>query len=109
MSLSTHVLDTAAGTTAAGIPVSVERSGPDGWSRVGGGVTDRDGRIADLIEETVPAPHRLIFDVSGYLAARQQPQFWGDIVITFHITDPAAHHHIPLLLSPFGYSTYRGS
>lgn len=99
MSLSTHVLDAAAGRPAAGLPVRLER--------VDGTVlaerrTDADGRVKDL-----PAPesgvHRLIFDTGGL------SPFYPSVTIDFHVTDPAEHHHVPLLLSPYSYSTYRGS
>ncbi len=98
MSLSTHVLDTGKGRPAAGIRVRLELHDA-GWRTVADGVTDSDGRIAgwDTAETGV---YRLVFEVDG--------EFYPEVVVTFRVTD-ASHYHVPLLLSPFGYSTYRGS
>lgn len=110
MSLSTHVLDTAAGVPAAGVAVVAERSGDDGWVELSRGRTDADGRVAELAGGALTAgSHRLIFDVSGYFSSRGVTAFWAEITIAFDVADPGQHHHVPLLLSPFGYSTYRGS
>ena len=74
------------------------------------GVTDTDGRIAKLLEGPLPAGHyRLIFDTGDYFRARSVPGFYPQVTIEFEVRDPGQHHHVPLLLSPFGYSTYRGS
>jgi 5-hydroxyisourate hydrolase len=109
MSLSTHVLDMAAGRPAEGVPVRLERSGgPDvagldvGWTAVAEVVTDGDGRAGGLPLPAVGL-YRLVFDT----AARSP--FFPEVVITFRVADPAQHHHVPLLLAPYGYSTYRGS
>ncbi|AEA24002.1 hydroxyisourate hydrolase [Pseudonocardia dioxanivorans] len=98
MSLSTHVLDAATGSPAAGMRVSLEG--------VGSAVTDDDGRarFADL---PAPGTWRLVFDTGAWFGDR--PHFHPEVVVTFTVTDPAAHLHVPLLLSPFAYSTYRGS
>ncbi|WP_370324375.1 hydroxyisourate hydrolase [Euzebya sp.] len=111
MSLSTHVLDTAGGAPAVGVPVRVERDTGDGdWVEVARGETDDDGRIADLVPgDLEPGPWRITFDSGTWFADQGTTTFWGDIVVAFVVADPAAHHHVPLLLSPFGYSTYRGS
>lgn len=99
--LSTHVLDTAAGRPAAGVPVRLEtRSG----EQLGEGVTDADGRVPALGPELVAGDYVLRFDVATYAAG-----FYPEVVVVFTIADPAQHHHVPLLLSPYGYSTYRGS
>ncbi|MFF3436772.1 hydroxyisourate hydrolase [Streptosporangium sp. NPDC002721] len=112
MSLSTHVLDAALGRPAAGVAVRLERPGsPDGTGRGGEvlaeGVTDADGRIAGWT--CGAGEHRLVFDTGGYFAARAVKAFYPRVSIDFTVTDPAEHHHVPLLLSPFAYSTYRGS
>lgn len=104
--LSTHVLDSALGRPAAGVAVTV--STPDGTQT--SGVTDSDGRIAELL----PGPldggvHRVRFDTAGYWAAKGQRGFYPEVVIAFEVVDGAEHHHVPLLLSPYAYSTYRGS
>ncbi|MET7989311.1 hydroxyisourate hydrolase [Amycolatopsis sp. NPDC005232] len=102
--VTTHVLDTAAGKPAAGIAVRFERG--DG-TLVASGVTDADGRARDLGPETLePGVYRLVFDTGAYLGPEA---FFPDVTIAFRITDGTAHHHVPVLLSPFAYSTYRGS
>lgn len=110
MSLSTHVLDTAAGAPAVGVPVVAARAEGDEWVELSRGHTDDDGRIGDLVTGALTAgTHRLTFDTGTWFAAQGTQAFWGDIVITFDVREPDQHHHVPLLLSPFGYSTYRGS
>ncbi len=111
MSISTHVLDTARGVPAAGIAVVLQRRTADTWATVGEGVTDDDGRIAGFVdaEGTVAGTHRLTFATAPWFAEQDRATFWDDITITFVVADADAHHHVPLLLSPFGYSTYRGS
>ncbi|HWD03398.1 MAG TPA: hydroxyisourate hydrolase [Amycolatopsis sp.] len=102
--VTTHVLDTVTGKPAAGIAVLFERG--DG-TPIAEGSTDDDGRIRDLGPDTLDAGvYRLIFDTGAYLGPEA---FFPDVTITFRITEPAAHHHVPVLLSPFAYSTYRGS
>jgi 5-hydroxyisourate hydrolase len=105
MSLSTHVLDTAAGRPAAEVPVRLEARHPDGWQPVADGRTNADGRVAGwtIHDEGV---YRLVFDTGAY---HGPDAFYPEVVVAFRITDPGEHYHVPLLLSPFGYSTYRGS
>lgn len=108
--ITTHVLDTAHGKPASGVPIELDHRGKDGaWTRLGAGVTDADGRLKTLL----PAGHALEagtyalrFDIAAYHHGRG---FFPEVRIVFAITDPKQHHHVPLLLSPFGYSTYRGS
>lgn len=110
--ITTHVLDISRGRPAEGIPVTLEIEAAGGWKMVGKGTTNADGRISDLLsnEATVAAGvYRLIFDTGKYFAARQLEAFYPQVTVVFKITDPAQHYHVPLLLSPFGYSTYRGS
>lgn len=121
VSISTHVLDTARGAPAAGIEVTLERVGKDGGaSLVGGGRTDVDGRIPAMLG-TSPGDasgvsdagtvFRLRFATGAYLAASGRAAFYPEITIAFR-ADPAdarQHYHVPLLLNPFGYTTYRGS
>lgn len=114
MSISTHVLDTATGTPAVGLAYSLVRADPsssDGSGAVlAAGVTDDDGRGPDLSGVAVPAGiYRMTFDTGGYQRTRGADGFYPEAVVCFEVTDPAAHHHVPLILSPFGYSTYRGS
>ena len=118
MTLSTHVLDAARGAPAAGVPVRWETRDDHGaWVLTGSGVTDGDGRIgaaAWLTAVAGPVPliagrHRLVFDVEAWADAAEP--FFPAVTITFAVAVPRAgtHHHVPLLLSPYAYSTYRGS
>lgn len=92
--------------------VSLELVASDGTARtLGSGSTDADGRLADLLP---PGPvdsgtYRLIFETGRYRAGREEAAFFPRVIIEFTVRSPAEHHHVPLLLSPFGYSTYRGS
>jgi 5-hydroxyisourate hydrolase len=122
--ISTHVLDVAAGCPAAGMRVRLERS-TSAAEVIAAASTDNDGRVAGLGPEALPAgTYRLIFDTGGYLTRRQEsgeagrdgaagtraPPFFPEVTVTFTVTgEPGRHYHVPLLLSPFGYSTYRGS
>ena len=110
MSLSTHVLDTARGRPAAGVRVTVELRDGDGWRGVGGGVTDADGRVPGLLEGPLSAgTHRLTFETGAWFQAQGVAGFYPEVTVDCQIEDPWAHYHVPLLLSPYGYSTYRGS
>jgi 5-hydroxyisourate hydrolase len=102
--ITTHVLDTAQGRPASGVPVRLEVREPQGWTPLGAGQTDADGRLKTLVKgELRVGTYRLIFDTQARSA------FFPEVSIVFAITEPGAHVHVPLLLSPFGYSTYRGS
>jgi 5-hydroxyisourate hydrolase len=111
MSLSTHVLDAVHGSPAAGVAVVVEHQRSAGvWTIAAQGATDDDGRIGDLAPSLEPGVYRLSFAVEDYFAASGvEDSFYPSITITFRVTDPARHYHVPILLSPFAYSTYRGS
>jgi 5-hydroxyisourate hydrolase len=112
MSLSTHVLDTASGRPAAGVAVRLDSQGPGGtWAPAGSGHTDPDGRLRDWLPAGVPCAgrHRLVFDTAAYFAALGVASFFPEVSVDFEITAAGEHHHVPLLLSPFGYSTYKGS
>ena len=107
--ISTHVLDTALGRPAAGVPVTLERATDN--RVVGRGMTDADGRLRDLVSSKTPLDegvYRLRFDVGAYFAATSRAAFYPEVVILFRITNDE-HYHVPLLLNPFGYSTYRGT
>jgi len=107
MGVTTHVLDTASGRPAARVPVQLERLEAGTWRLVGGGETDDDGRLRTLLPDG-PAPpghYRIRFDTRAYLGP---DAFFPAVQIEFVVRDDR-HHHVPLLLSPFGYSTYRGS
>lgn len=110
-SISTHVLDTSRGRPAAGVPIVLEQRG-DGrnWIEVGRGATDADGRLRDFLRVPFAAgEYRLTFDTESYFRTHGLEGFFAEVQIAFIVRDPGAHHHVPLLLSPYGYSTYRGS
>lgn len=107
MTVSTHVLDASRGTPAAGVPVTLSRLA-DGWLELESGTTDADGRHRFSAEPPAGAC-RLTFGTGAYFAARGVPAFYPEVVITFTVPEAAGHFHVPLLLSPFAYSTYRGS
>jgi 5-hydroxyisourate hydrolase len=110
--ITTHVLDISLGRPAAGVPVvlEVEEVGT-GWRAVGRSATDKDGRLGDLLAEgaLVEGTYRLTFDTHAYFADRKVQALYPQVSVVFSVRDAAEHYHIPLLLSPFGYSTYRGS
>lgn len=111
-SITTHVLDTAAGRPAAGVPVRLERWVGAAWSSLGQGITDADGRLRDLLpagQRVEAGRYRLTFDTGAYFRASGEPGFYPEVPVVFEIRDATQHHHVPLLLSRYGYSTYRGS
>jgi 5-hydroxyisourate hydrolase len=110
--ITTHVLDTAGGRPARGVGVRLEIRAPGGrFRRLAAAKTDANGRIADLLPEgrLKRGIYRMVFDTRAYFRARRTAAFYPEISVVFEIRKPAEHHHVPLLLSPFGYSTYRGS
>ncbi|MFE6650202.1 hydroxyisourate hydrolase [Nocardioides sp. NPDC057772] len=109
--ITTHVLDTALGRPAVGVPVRLGRldADTDQISVLADATTDDDGRVTDLGPDQAPAgTYQLRFDTAAYYAATGQECFYPEVLVTFAVTD-RRHHHVPLLLSPFAYSTYRGS
>ena len=104
--ITIHVLDIASGRPAAGIPVTLEREGEHGWHAVGNGVTYADGRLRTLLT-TAPASgtYRITFNTGAYFPTG----FFPSVTITFVVAEGEEHYHVPLLLSPYSYSTYRGS
>lgn len=117
MGLSTHVLDTMHGTPAAGMHVALYTTEGDTATPVKQFVLNEDGRNPDGLlydnNSLQRGTYRLVFDVSGYFKARgvhlAEPNFLGKVSIDFGIADPEQHYHVPLLVSPWSYSTYRGS
>ncbi len=105
MSVSTHVLDSVAGRPAAGIAVRLLA----GEDLLAEGVTDRDGRCRLTDDATRVVTHRLVFATGPWFAEQGRDAFYPEVSIAFVVQEPAEHHHVPLLLSPFAYSTYRGS
>jgi 5-hydroxyisourate hydrolase len=110
--ITTHVLDTARGEPARGVKVRLERAEGDGFAPVGEQVTDVDGRARALVPDAshlVVGRYRLTFETGAYQQSRGATSFFPRVQIEFEITDAALHYHVPLLLSLFGYTTYRGS
>jgi 5-hydroxyisourate hydrolase len=108
--ITTHVLDTSRGYPAAGVPVVLERAVDSSWQAVGGGITDADGRVSDLLSFAPEAGrYRLTFDTGAYFGSIGVGGFYPEVSVTFLVAPGGEHYHVPLLLSPFGYSTYRGS
>jgi 5-hydroxyisourate hydrolase len=110
--ITTHVLDTSVGRPAAGVPVVLEREDRDSWLVVGRGVTDQDGRLRSLMPEGTPpgtGRYRLTFHTKSYHDRTGALAFYPVVVVVFDTAAGESHYHVPLLLSPFGYSTYRGS
>jgi 5-hydroxyisourate hydrolase len=111
--LTTHVLDTSRGKPASGIAVIIERAqGANSWQEVARGVTNSDGRVSEFappIPSLEVSVYRIRFSTGAYFAALGLRAFYPVVEVSFQIDDPSQHYHVPLLLSPFGYSTYRGS
>ena len=109
--LTTHILDTSIGKPAAGISVLLEQKSNPDWKKIAEGISNADGRINDLLAKDAfleSGDYRLSFDTSVYFTKQNKKTFYPKITIEFTIADKS-HYHVPLLLNPFGYSTYRGS
>jgi 5-hydroxyisourate hydrolase len=119
--ISTHVLDIAAGRPAEGMGVRLEHVAPAGPKEIARATTDSAGRITSIGPEQIrPGTYRLVFDTGGYQVRQGRPgtddaafspevSFFPEVTVTFTVADDREHYHVPLLMSPFGYSTYRGS
>lgn len=108
--ITTHVLDTSIGRPAKNVPARLHRVTETGEFLLGESATNADGRIADLLDVPLETGrYRITFDTAAYFAERGVACFYPEVSILFEILDATQHHHVPLLLSPFGYSTYRGS
>ena len=109
--LTTHVLDTASGRPASGLPILLERQLNGRFETAGSGVTNADGRLDNplITDEWQAGIYRIRFDTGTYFATRGVRGFYPYVEVVFEVTHPEEHHHVPLLLSPHGYSTYRGS
>jgi 5-hydroxyisourate hydrolase len=109
--ITTHVLDTALGRPGKAIAIELERDDHGAWLPVSAGATDDDGRLRTLTPAgpVAPGTYRLRFHTAAYLATHHSGGFFPVVEIQFTVVDGAQHYHVPLLLSPYGYSTYRGS
>ena len=110
--ITTHILDTSRGRPAGGVSVVLEVRSDEGWKILGQGRTDADGRLKNLLPADFnpeAGVYRLTFGTADYFAAERMESFYPEVSISFNVADAATHYHVPLLVSPFGYSTYRGS
>ncbi len=108
--VTTHILDTSIGRPAPGVAVALEARDGDGWVGIGTGFTDVDGRVKELGPDRLESgAYRLRFDTGTYFAGIDTDTFFPEVVLTFLVDAEQEHYHVPLLLSPFAYSTYRGS
>ena len=109
--ITTHVLDTSVGKPAEGIAITLQQKSGDGWNTLATGITNNDGRLTNLLEADKSlslGDYRLIFETRSYFQQKNIQTFYPRITVEFELTN-ASHYHVPLLLNPFGYSTYRGS
>ncbi len=110
--ITTHVLDTSKGKPAQGVHIILEKPNTDGtWTTLGKGETNADGRLSGLLTseaKLAPGIYRLVFDTASYFKTQGVKSFYPSVTITFETTNQS-HYHVPLLLNPYGYSTYRGS
>jgi len=109
--ITTHVLDTSRGRPAAGFQVDLQFKSGDAWKTLGSGRTDGNGRCSGLLggNPLQAGSYRLLFNAGDYYRELRVETFYSEIAIVFEVADPETHYHVPLLISPFGYSTYRGS
>jgi 5-hydroxyisourate hydrolase len=110
--ITTHILDTSLGKPAANVPLKLEQKiGESAWKTLAEGTTNADGRVPNLLPKETILPlgtYKMTFYTEGYFAEQNRENFYPVVEIQFHVSD-ATHYHVPLLLSPFGFSTYRGS
>ncbi len=109
--ITTHILDTTKGRPASGVTIVLAAQQPDGWHEIARGVTNADGRVANLLPTAAPLPlgvYRLTFLVAAYFQREATASFYPFVEIVFDLAT-TEHYHVPLLLNPFGYATYRGS
>lgn len=111
--LSTHVLDTQSGRPAAGVPITLETQTPSGeWRELARGTTNTDGRVRDFLPagtKLAPGLYRMTFHTGEYFRTNNLKGFYPYVPVVFELASAEEHYHVPLLLSPFGFSTYRGS
>lgn len=110
--ITTHILDTTRGLPAQNVPINLYAQKGNDWEELGGGVTNCDGRLPGLLADNVKLPagiYRMHFATSAYFEANKEEGFYPYVDIVFELDAKGDHYHIPLLLTAFGYSTYRGS
>ena len=109
--ITTHILDTSLGKPAQGVNITLEQKVAADWNKLATGITNSDGRIGNLLPDdkiVEPGIYRMIFDTKSYFKTQNLKSFYPSVTIEFEVFD-ASHYHVPLLLNPYGYSTYRGS
>lgn len=109
--ITTHILDTSLGKPAAGVQINLQKSDGTNWLTIASGITNSDGRVANLLDKDTlltPGIYRMFFEIGAYYKALNTKTFYPEVAIVFETFD-TSHYHVPLLLNPFGYSTYRGS
>ncbi|MEM1402219.1 MAG: hydroxyisourate hydrolase [Pseudomonadota bacterium] len=110
--ITTHILDTAEGRPAEGVSLALQTWQDGRWTDLGAGVTNGDGRVAGLLADDMVLPagrYRMFFETAAYFGRQGKTGFYPYVEVVFEIDGSGEHYHIPLLLAPFGYSTYRGS
>lgn len=108
--ITTHVLDTSIGRPAQGVRITLEFLDGESFREVGEGTTDDDGRVTDLLEGSLEeGTYKITFHVGEYFDGKGLSSFYPSVPVVFAIQSPSEHYHVPLLLNPYGYSTYRGS
>ena len=111
--ISTHILDTSRGAPASGVAVCLEAQNTDeSWAELSHAWTDQDGRVKPFFLVSQPiaeGTYRLVYDTDPYYSSLNVDCFYPQVTVVFKIGDGSQHYHVPLLISPFGYSTYRGS
>jgi 5-hydroxyisourate hydrolase len=109
--ITTHVLDTSLGKPAEGISVSLAILEAQAYRVIARAVTDADGRVREFLPDLPlqTATYRLLFETAAHFRAASRESFFDRVALEFHVADPSQHYHVPLLLGPFGYTTYRGS
>lgn len=110
--ITTHILDTTRGLPATNVPITLYAQRGDDWHKLGGGQTNSDGRLPGLLADDVKLPagiYRMHFETSVYFNANEETGFYPYVDIVFELDDKGEHYHVPLLLTAYGYSTYRGS
>ncbi len=107
--ITTHILDTSLGRPASGVQVTLEFANGENWAKIGSGTTNQDGRTEPLVNECQKGTYRISFEVGEYFRKSKTSAFYPSVQIQFRVENPGEHFHVPLLLNPYGYSTYRGS
>ena len=109
--ITTHILDTSVGKPAAGVMITLHTKTTSGWQLIASGITNRDGRVSDLLQEDrvlESGIYKLEFETKPYFLQQEIKTFYPSVAVEFEVSD-SSHYHVPLLLNPYGYSTYRGS